>query len=229
MQRKRDKIRKGLQNKKRETIEEGKKQWEIELIRFNHEEYYSPLHPHFEHFNKVFDKIDYFSTDWNNQYNKHFFEAENIDKVCEEYYKSLHFCMKYYYDYVPSWSWYYKYNAAPSMRQFTNYLEKQVGIQILWEQSTPCTQFEQLMYILPKQSFKLLPKLLSDISDEYYPKNFTLNIVYGTKFIYSEPLLPDIPIEVIKEKIKECEEQFTLFEKERNTLRFKPYIYKDKI
>jgi 5'-3' exonuclease len=86
------------------------------------------------------------------------------------------------------------------------------------------------MYILPKQSFKLLPKVLSDNElDEYYPKNFILDIVAGTKYIYSEPILPEIPFEVIQRKIKSVENQFTILEKERNTLRNKPYVYKAKV
>ena len=129
------------------------------------------------------------------------------------------------------WTWFYKYRAAPSIRQFSEYLEKNLGnINIVWEQSTPCTPFEQLMFILPKQSFKLLPKVLNDGDlEEYYPKNFILDIVQGTKFIYSEPILPEIPIEVIQQKIKSVADQFTVLERERNTLRTKPYVHKAKV
>lgn len=230
-QKKRDKIRQGLRSSKKELAENDKEQWELELMRFNHEEYYSPLHPHYEYLNKVFDKIDYYSQEWNEQYNKHFFGSENQENICKEYYKSLNFCLKYYYDGVPSWNWFYKYRAAPSMKQFANYLENHVGnLKIVWEISSPCTPFEQLMFILPKQSFKLLPKVLNDGDlDDFYPKNFILDIVQGTKFIYSEPILPEIPIDIIRNKIKSVESQFTILEKERNCLRLKPYVHKNKI
>lgn len=229
-QKKRDKVRQGMRSSKREVSEHNKEPWELELMRFSHEEYYSPLHPHYEHFNKVFDKIDYFNPIWNEQYNKHFFGTEDINKVCEEYYKSLNFCLKYYYEGVPSWDWFYKYRAAPSIKQFSEYLEKNLlDLKIVWEPSFPCTPFEQLMYILPKQSFKLLPKVLNDGDlEEYYPKNFILDIVSGQKFIYSEPILPEIPINIIQEKIKEVASQFTVLERERNTLRSKPYVHKIK-
>jgi 5'-3' exonuclease len=230
-QKKRDKIRQGIRNTKKDISEQNKEPWELELMRFNHEEYYSPLHPHFEHLNKVFDKIDYYAPEWNEQYNKHFFGSEDINKVCQEYYKSLNFCLKYYYEGVPSWTWFYKYRAAPSIKQFSDYIEKNLQIlKIVWEPSFPCTPFEQLMYILPKQSFKLLPKVLNDGDlEEYYPKNFILDIVQGGKYIYSEPILPEIPLEVIREKIKSVQDQFTILEKERNTLRSKPYVHKIKI
>ena len=32
--------------------------------------------------NKVFDKIDYFNNEWNEQYNKHFFGTEDPNKIC---------------------------------------------------------------------------------------------------------------------------------------------------
>jgi 5'-3' exonuclease len=231
LQRKRDKVRQGIRGPKREISEQNKKPWELELMRFSHEEYYSPLHPHYEHLNKVFDKIDYFNSDWNEQYNKHFFGTEDPDKICEEYYKSLNFCLKYYYEGVPSWNWFYKYRAAPSIKQFSEYLEKNLlSLKVVWEPSTPYTPFEQLMYILPKQSFKLLPKVLNDGDlDEFYPKNFILDIVQGTKFIYSDAILPEIPMTIIQNKIKSVENQFTLLEKERNTLRTKPYVHKVKV
>jgi 5'-3' exonuclease len=230
-QKKRDKVRQGVRSSKKDLIEEGKEDWEIEMSRFNHEEYYSPLHPHYEHLNKVFDKIDYYSPNWNAQYNKHFFGDIPIDKVCYDYYVSLNFCLKYYYEGVPSWSWFYKYRAAPSIKQFSDFINKSTteSLSIKWDMSAPLTPFEQLMYILPKQSFKLLPKVLNDNElDEYYPKHFILDIIQGTKFIYSEAILPEIPINVITSKIKSVYNQFTILEKERNTLRSKPYVYKPK-
>jgi len=237
-QRKRDKIRQGIRSSKREMTESNKEPWELEISRFNHEEYYSPLHPHYEHLNKVFDKIDYFKEDWNEQYNKHFFPDEvangHIDNVCFEYIKSLQFCLKYYFESPPSFIWFYKYRAAPSIKQIAEYLEKNIGkINITWDSAHSYTPFEQLMLILPRQSFKLLPKVLSiegdDELEQYYPKNFILDIVQGGKFIYSDAILPEIPIEKIREKINKVKDQFTILEKERNTLRSKPYVYKPSI
>jgi 5'-3' exonuclease len=95
-----------------------------------------------------------------------------------------------------------------------------------WEKGHPYTQFEQLMLILPRQSFKLLPKSL-DIGDDlevYYPKNFILNILQGTKFIYSSPILEEVPEQLIKKHIKKNENAFNQLEKERNTIRSRPYV-----
>lgn len=229
-QRKRDKIRQGIRSSKKEDNETSMEPWEVEISRFNHEEYYSPVHPHHDFLNKVFDKIDYYDPKWINMYNKHFFpEVQQIDNVCYEYFKSLDFCLKYYFDNPPSWTWYYKYRAAPTIKQMAEFIEKNIdNLSVNWEPSVPCTQFEQLMLILPRNSFKLLPKVLTieDDLEQYYPKNFILDIIHGTKFIYSDAILPEIPLDKIRDKIKKLEKQFTQLEKERNTLRSRPYIYK---
>ncbi len=233
-QRKRDKIRKGARNPKREAWEREHEQWEVEMSRFQHEEYYSPTHPFFDRFNRVFDRVNYFDENWNEQYNKHFFPEESIDDVCKLYIQSLEFCLKYYFEGTPSWTWFYPYRAAPTIKDFCNYIEKRMKddhyLEIEFEKGSPCTPFEQLMMILPRVSFKLLPRSLNidrgDELEEYYPRNFILDIVQGTKFIYSEPILPDIPLEKIRERIAKVEGKFSDLERNRNTLRTKPYIYK---
>jgi 5'-3' exoribonuclease 2 len=234
-QRKRDKVRKGQRSSRKAASEATKKPWEVDMGRFQHEEYYSPLNPFYERLNRVFDKINYFDKDWNMQYNRHFFGKEvskdAIDDVCRDYINSLSFCLGYYFENPPSWSWFYKHRSAPTMKDLSLWLEensKELGpwINVEWEESHPYTPFEQLMMILPRQSFKLLPRVLNIDKnlDEYYPKNFILDIVQGTKFIYSEPILPDISIEKIREKIDSV--LFSALEIERNTIRDRPFIYK---
>ena len=170
-QRKRDRIRRGVKPKKEFEEDMSKNEpWNLEIIRFNHEEYYSPKHPLYDVFNKVFDKIDYYKEDWIKSYNKHFFESEDVNIVCYEYIKSLNFCLQYYFKGIPSWSWYYKYRNSPTMKDLSKYLGKCIDnvedgyngniIDIKWNIGKPYLQFEQLMLILPKHSFKLLPKCL---------------------------------------------------------------------
>lgn len=226
-QRKRDRVRKGFRSPKREEVEKGKEPWEVELIRFNHEEYYSPLHPQYKYYNRVFDTINYYSDDWEEMYNKHFFGNNDIKEVCREYYKSLDFCLQYYNLGVPSWTWHYKFRASPSMKEFSKYVNEDTSVH--WDVSEPYTQFEQLMYILPKQSHRLLPRSLNDGElVEYYPNNFMLDIVQGTKYIYSDPVLDEfLDHETIRSKI--ARSVFSSIERKRNTLRCIPFTIKDKI
>ncbi len=227
-QRKIHRIRQGCKIQK----EDLREPWEIEIMRFNHEEYYSPAHPHYDTFNKIFDRIDYYSPEWNNMYNKHFFQGIEIDDVCSAYIRSLNFCTRYYYSSVPSWSWYYPYRNAPSVKDLCAYLEKHIEclekLDPPWELGTPYTQFEHLMTILPRQSFRLLPRCLDvdESLEKYYPKNFILDVVAGHKFIYSEIIVPDVPIELIRAKISKESSKFSFLEKERNTLRNRPFVHK---
>jgi 5'-3' exonuclease len=212
--------------------------WEIEIIRYTHEEYYSPLHPQHQIFNKLFDKIDYYDPDWNEQYNKHFFSGININDVCNEYLKSLNYCINYYHKETLSWSWYYPYRNSPSIKELLKYIinnntldniSDSIPNDTIWERGQPYTQFEHLMLILPRCSFKLLPKSLYPtkcILDQYYPTNFTLDVVAGHKFIHSEPILPELNIHKIKKAIYDAENIFSSSEKYRNTLKTKPYTYK---
>jgi 5'-3' exonuclease len=228
LQRKRDRVRYGPRGAFKIKNEEGKEIWDIEMIRFNHEEYYSPCHPQFEHLNRVFDKIDYYSKEWINQYNLHFFRSTNpvvIKKVCEEYLKSLAFCFDYYYKGVPTWDWCYNYNAAPTMTQFAEYLmtmrnmDQGTDLVVDWGVSSPMRPFEQLLCILPRQSLGLLPPIVkANAPIDMYPQKIILNIVHGTKFIYSDPILPEIPVERIKKIIKDNEHKFNKYEKQRNKL-----------
>lgn len=241
-QRKRDRIRKGCKVEK--ESDSLKTPWDLEISRFSHEEYYSPKHPLFDVFNRVFDKIDYYSPEWIKEYDKHFFGDTSIDIVCYDYIKSINFCLEYYFKENPSWTWYYPHKNSPSMKELCEYLGHVIDSENFstlnpnWEKGNPYTQFEQLMLILPRQSFKLLPRSL-DIGDykgsgsgpgsvseleNYYPKNFILNILQGTKFIYSSPILEEVPEELVKKYIKSAEHTFTQLEKERNTIRSRPYV-----
>jgi 5'-3' exonuclease len=231
-QRKRDRIRKGCKVEK--ESDSSKTPWELEISRFSHEEYYSPNHPLYKVFNRVFDKIDYYNPDWVSQYNKHFFDDTSINTICYDYIKSINFCLEYYFKENPSWTWYYPHKNSPTVKDLCKYLGQIIdtddsgSLNPNWEKGNPYTQFEQLMLILPRQSFKLLPKSL-DIEtnselENYYPKNFILNILQGTKFIYSSPILEEVPEELVKKYIKSVEHTFTQLEKERNTLRSRPYV-----
>ena len=51
-----------------------------------------------------------------------------------------------------------------------------------------------------------------------YPQNFDIDAMRGQKFIYSEPVLPEIECNVIKKYIKSREHLFNELEKSRNTL-----------
>jgi 5'-3' exoribonuclease 2 len=239
LQRKRDRVRKGSRSSYVVAGEKGKEDWKIEFMRFQHEDYYSPVHPKFEVYNKLFDSIDYYNSNWINSYNKFYFSEGSSEGPSEEYFKSLQFCLDYYINSTTdastkfSWTWYYPFRAAPTFKDFYEFLEKNFPMNKDYfpDKGHPLDPFEQLLMILPRSFLYLLPKCINEKIlnnneyDEIFPKKFSLDVVQGLKFIYSEPLLPDpsmIPIGLIKSV------ELNDVDKNRNTLKSTCYIYKSK-
>ena len=87
----------------------------------------------------------------------------------------------------------------------------------------PFKPFDQLMMVLPPQN-DILPKsyrklMKDEILKEYYPETFELDILAGEKFIYSEPLLPDIDVAKVMALTAEVEKNLTSDEISRNTIK----------
>lgn len=190
-------------------------------------------HPlYFEHSLK-FQIIDYGKCDWQMRYYQYFFGTSNendILMICLQWIKSIIFTTQYYFIGVPSWRWYYPYRVAPLPSDVYNSLEKINDINKIFkfEIGKPFTPFEQLMLVLPPQNNILPNKLnalmISDNLQSYYPQNFELDIVAGEKFIYSEPILPEIEIQAVLDAITDI--SLSVDEKRRNTLKTNVFIRK---
>jgi hypothetical protein len=75
--------------------------------------------------------------------------------------------------------------------------------------------------ILPKPTLFLLPKIIYferkgeeykfyDYLEQFFPLRFHLDIMYGTKFIYSDPILPEIDYSIIKKHIEKVEDKLSM-------------------
>lgn len=102
---------------------------------------------------------------------------DHLDEVIMSYIKGIQFVMYYYFHGIPSWTWYYPYFISPFLSDFTRILEKYIGqISIKFEKGEPYKPYDQLAYILPRQSLGLLPKAYADklVNDprsaKYYPE-----------------------------------------------------------
>lgn len=230
IQQKIHRVRKGLKNEMQFRPEDGtdpnrekEEQWQIDYKLFQHEEYFSPSHPQFEKYNKLFDKIDYYKDDWIDKYNDYF---KLDEQSCKNYYDSLTYCLNYYVN--PNnidFSYYYKYRAPPTFNDLYNYMQtlQPSVIKKVVRFSEPFTPFEQLMMILPKELFYLLPKpiqiqiQLHKELDPYYMFDGELEVVYGQKYIYSEIHFQEFDPEIIVNFIKGL--NFSVMEKGRNSLK----------
>jgi hypothetical protein len=112
-----------------------------------------------------------------------YFGISNLDKLDEivmSYIKGIQFVMYYYFHGIPSWTWYYPYFISPFLSDFTRILDKYSDqINISFDKGQPYNPYDQLAYILPRQSLGLLPaayaeKLVNDPrSAKYYPEVLT--------------------------------------------------------
>jgi 5'-3' exoribonuclease 2 len=85
--------------------------------------------------------------------------------------------MKYYYDGVPSWKWYFPFHYAPFASDLKNIERFSKDCQS-FEQNEPFAPIEQLMAVLPEDSSHAVPKasrwLMSDRESpiiDFYPKD----------------------------------------------------------
>jgi len=212
--------------------------YEKEWARIQHKPFYSKFHPKYDEYNKEFDKLNFFQdTDiWKAQYYKYFLNIskkdkkeynEYLERVITNYLESLMFVINYYLKGDPAWRWYYKYRIAPLPSDIYQYIEncEDINDKIKFNKSEPIKPLDQLMLILPPQMKHIIPtkygNLMTDMDSnilDLYPIGFELDIYHGQKFIYSEPLLPEMDVDRVLDETKTVESSLTASEKKRNTI-----------
>lgn len=164
--------------------------------------------------------------DWINKYYEYYFNITNIilhktdiDEICNNYIEGLQWNIKYYLEKCPSDTWYYKYRAAPCLRELSKYLISRV-YPTKFENTIEFTPLEQLALVLPIQSSHLWAKEFRDkVKNEYlytglYPSNFKLDTLNHTFLYQCDPILMDIDYKYIKEAFNSI--NLSSFELERS-------------
>eukprot|EP00038_Savillea_parva_P027465 m.59700 g.59700 ORF g.59700 m.59700 type:complete len:976 (-) comp7911_c0_seq1:228-3155(-) len=127
------------------------------------------------------DQIKFWQAGWKERYYLFKFQTSAADEtfksqLAAEYVKGLCFVLKYYFQGVPSWRWYYPYHYAPFASDCTNIATTELDFS---GGGQPFTPLQQLMAVFPPDSAHLLPEPLgqvmvdreSDIA-EFYPLDF---------------------------------------------------------
>jgi 5'-3' exonuclease len=240
-----NKVREGMGDDRKLDSEEGRDLYTKDVIRYEHYEYYSQLHPEYEKYKSTFNKFDFTKPKyiWKEVYYNHFFGLKaNIlpeyntyrTKICINYLESLVFTLRYYFEGIPSWSWYYQFRAPPTASDLLTNMKKYINNinDLIFKLDAPYKPLHQLMMILPPQMGKLLPKSYHNLMKtkllQFYPIGFELDVVLGGKHIYSEPILPNLQDNIILDELKIVDNTLTKDEIERNTISFEPYIKKGK-
>ena len=181
------------------------------------------------HFYPIFNKNRYLQIgydDWIDKYYKYYFNInniisrkKNIQEICDNYIEGLQWNIKYYLDECPSYSWFYKYRAAPCLRELSRYLISRV-YPAKFDNDINFSPLEQLAIVLPIQSSDLWAEEFRKTTESdliltgYYPLDFKLDTL-NNHFLYQcDPILMEIDHNYIKQIFKSI--QLTSFEQIRN-------------
>jgi 5'-3' exonuclease/20S proteasome alpha/beta subunit len=111
------------------------------------------------------------------------FDAEKHIALRKAYVEGLVWNLKYYFEGVPSWSWFYPYHYGPMLSDLVNLEDYLSEISFLDKMGEPLKPFEQLMACMPPSNADVLPEPFrglmtnedSPIAD-FYPTSFTIDM-----------------------------------------------------
>ena len=143
------------------------------------------------------------------------------DQLFNVYLEGLQWILYYYYKGIKNWKWYYPYYYTPMISDFqeiklnkTTYEQFDIFDKITsGAESEPFKPYQSLLFILPQQSYNLLPKCYSDIPSkvpEYFPEKIDIDYNGKTASYESLLLLPFLE----DKKILELEETHRKLEPE---------------
>ena len=155
---------------------------------------------------------------WKASYYNMFFQLkpqniQGLDNVCKSYLEGIEWNMNYYLNGDFNHNWFYKYNAAPFIKDISAFLKKQdaqTAKTIQTQKHSSRTQLsisplEQLLIVLPEKSHHLFPvtiqQKIKDIENgmvHLYPSIFQVITFLKTQLWECPPILPPIDIKCVK-------------------------------
>ncbi|XP_063418054.1 5'-3' exoribonuclease 1-like isoform X2 [Mytilus trossulus] len=144
---------------------------------------------------------------------------EVLKDQAEGYVRAIQWILMYYYEGVPSWSWFYPHHYAPYISDITNFSDLVIDFDL----GRPFFPFQQLMAVLPAASKDLLPAayqplMLNEDSPiiDFYPVNFQTDLNDKQQEWEAVVLIPFIEEVRLIRAMKDVENRLTDREKARN-------------
>jgi 5'-3' exonuclease len=197
------------------NIRRSDRGYELDFPKYRKEYYINKLH---------FGTNINYETD-EAKFDSDMFETQ-VQNLVSEYIRGMVFVLKYYLYTIPTFDWFYPYHYAPLLTDIYNYLPEDIG-DIVFEYSEPMSPLEQLLCVLPPQSYRLVPQALQTVMlskdtplQHLYPKEFKIDME-GKKNDYEGIcLLPFTDSDLIKNEFNKIKNDLTEVDKKRNQTGF---------
>ncbi|KAI9022579.1 XRN 5'-3' exonuclease N-terminus-domain-containing protein [Hyaloraphidium curvatum] len=172
-----------------------------------------------------YDDVRLWEDGWKSRYYRNKFGVAEDDasfkrSLVKAYVEGFSWVLKYYYQGVRSWKWFYPYHYSPFASDFVEL----ASLDINFELGTPFRPIEQLMGVLPAASRAHIPApfhpLMTEPDSEiydFYPEKFQIDL-NGKKYAWQGvALLPFIDEKRLLDAIEPRYEFITDDERKRNT------------
>ncbi|KAI0214136.1 5'-3' exoribonuclease 1 [Lamellibrachia satsuma] len=139
--------------------------------------------------------------------------------MAEGYVRAIQWILHYYYNGVPSWSWFYPQHYAPYLSDVKNFSD----MRMEFDKATPFMPFEQLMAVLPAASKNLLPLPFQSLMvnedspiKDFYPEEFEADLNEKMQEWEAVVLIPFIDEKRLLDAMRPLHDKLTDKEKQRN-------------
>ena len=171
------------------------------------------------------DNVRLWEGGWKQRYYENKFKVSEGDgefrqKVVQSYVEGLCWVLKYYYQGVQSWKWFYPFHYAPFSSDFRNIQ----NLTIKFELSEPFKPIEQLLGVFPAASKQHIPKCFHFLMDsdqspviDFYPEDFEIDMNGKKHEWQGVALLPFIDAERLLAAVQPIYKKLTKDEAQRNS------------
>jgi len=150
----------------------------------------------------------------------------------KQYIDGLLFVLRYYFDSIPSYTWFYPYHYSPFASDIADVMERHYKEdKNIFIKTTPMMPLQQLFCILPPNSSSLLPEKLAskmNIDDKDIGEYMSTDLELDSDFKKNDweyiLKIPNIDLNKFLYVFDKLENTFTQQEKKRN-VRGKIYVY----